>query len=269
MKFVLFIIVSCTLLTATSLAATRIVVMSPAVSPILQQMGLASSVVGTTYNDELFPEATRVGSHLSPNIELIKALQPGLLIVGSERAFPNALAERFDTDLFRYDPRDLEEILASVRQLGERLDRRRETETMIDRARTKLSSVTPLSEPVSAVFEISQRPLKVAGQHNIVTSMIEAAGGRNLVTVEAKHVLLSPEKVLVLNPRVYIYQNGPMNKNPRHPRQRSVFTHLNSLVIEVDQLQFTRPGLNTFDAVLELHQVFIRSTAQADRSSID
>lgn len=241
-------------------AAERIVILHPAVSPILKQLNLSENVVGITYNDEIFEEKTRIGSHLSPNIELIKALRPDWLIVGSKRAFPDEHAKRFQSRIFRYDPPNLEEILNSISRLGEIFQKQKEATRIIDKARSDLENLTKPDFPISVVFEISQRPLKVAGQQNIVTSIVEAAGGVNLVTTDKKHVLLSPEKVLVLDPRYYIFQNGPMNKNPVSPSKRSYFSSLRSLVLEVDQLQFTRPGLNAFEAVILLNKQFTKIT---------
>lgn len=254
-------VVAIMLLLPNILSATeRIVVLHPAVSPILKQLNLSENVVGITYNDEIFEGKTRIGSHLSPNIELIKALRPDWLIVGSKRAFPEEHASRFRSKVFRYDPPDLEDILTSVSRLGEIFQRKQEATLIIERAKRDLKHLVKPAVPVSVVFEISQRPLKVAGQQNIVTSIIEAAGGVNLVTTDKKHVLLSPEKVLVLNPQLYLFQNGPMNKNPVSPIKRSYFGTLRSLVLEVDQLQFTRPGLNAFESAIQLNKQFTKIT---------
>jgi iron complex transport system substrate-binding protein len=189
------------LLVTQAYAAERIVVLHPAVSPILKQLHLESHVVGITYNDDVFTGKTRIGSHLSPNIELIKALRPSWLIVGSKRAFSDELAGRFSSKLFRYDPRSLEEILSTISRLGEVFERQQEAKRIIAKANQDLKHLKRPGKPVSVVFEISQRPLKMAGRQNIVSSIIEAAGGINLVTTDKKHVLLSPEQLLVLNPR--------------------------------------------------------------------
>jgi cobalamin transport system substrate-binding protein len=237
-------------------AVERVVILNTAVSPILQQMDLDEKVVGVTYKDEVYTNRTRIGSHLSPNIELIRALQPDLIIAGSKRAFPVELARRMKSEVFRYDPRNLQEILDAVLQLGKRFQKEAKAREIVQRETEKLAGIKPFADPVSVVFEISQQPLKLAGRENIVNSIIEQAGGRNLISIERKHVLISPEKVLVLNPEIYLYQNGPMNKNPIPPGKRSVFRTLKSEIHEVDQLGYTRAGLNAFDAVVDLHQKF-------------
>ena len=244
------------LLPQTGWSYQRIVLLNTAVGPILKEMGLDSSVVGITYNDETFSDKTKIGSHLSPNIELMKALRPDLIIAGSKRAFSDERGRRFRARIFRYDPRSLSDILNAIRELGNLLDKAERAENIIKKAQLKLSAIKKPEQSKTVVYEISQRPLKVAGQLNIIHSIITAAGGTNLVTSELKHVLISAESVLLANPDFYIFQNGPMNKNPSDPLQRNYFKTLKSRVVEVEQLAFTRPGLNAFEAVVKLNSLF-------------
>ncbi len=240
----------------TSHGYERIVVLYGAASPILKELGAGDRVVGVTRNDGVFSRALKVGSHLKPNIELIKALGPDLVVAGSKRAFPENLAGRIEADVFYYDPRSLEEILLKIEALGRLLGREDRAQALVRRLRDKVSSVAAPAKRPTVVYEISARSLRVAGQRSIITSIIEAAGGVNLVEVEKKHVLLSPEKVMDLSPDFYIYQVGPMNKNPEPPRERPYFRALTSKVVEVDEFEFARPGINAFEAVLDLNKIF-------------
>ena len=237
-----------------AIAIEKLVVLNTAVSPILKEIGMGEAVVGVTFNDETYTNRTKVGSHLSPNVELIKALQPDLMIVGSKRAFPERLKDRFGTEIYRYDPENLEDILNHILKLGVLFEKESRSGTLVLKLRKKLSQFQKPGRLIPVAFEISQRPLKMAGHYNIVTSMIAAAGGRNIVTIEQKHVLISPEQLLVNKPELYIYQNGPMNKNPVPPKDRNYFKRLDTEFWEVDQKVFTRPGINVFDAVIVLNQ---------------
>lgn len=245
------------ILPSTGFSYQRIISLNTAATPILRELELSPMVVGVTYNDEAIPGKTTVGSHLSPNIELIKVLDPDLMIVGSKRAFPDRYRSKIDVKIFRYDPRSLDDILETIKKLGRLLGKVEQANRIVQTARTKLGRIHKTDLDRRIVFEISQRPLKVAGEQNIVTSLIKAAGGVNVIQNDLKHVLISAETVLLLKPDIYLYQNGPMNKNPVPPGERSFFRTLRSRVIEVDQLQFTRPGLNVFDAVLELNRLII------------
>jgi iron complex transport system substrate-binding protein len=186
---------------------------------------------------------------------MIKALRPKLIIAGSRRAFPKGLQDAVKAKVFFYDPRSLEEILEKIRNLGEILGRRKEAMALTSRLEARLSLVRPLPCRPRVVYEISQRPLKVAGQKSIVSAIIQAAGGENVITVKRKHVLISPEEILSLAPDIYVYQVGPMNKNPVPPGKRAYFSALRSKVIRVNEFEFARPGINAFSAVVQLNRI--------------
>jgi len=167
------------------------------------------------------------------------------------------MAERLKTRVFYFNPRSIEDILKRIEDLGQILGRQSKADTLIRRLRDKLKSIKPLEGKPTVVYEISARPLRVAGEDSIVNSIIEHAGGVNLIKVKKKHVLISPEKVITLAPDFYIYQVGPMNKNPLEPERRSYFGLLKSRVVRVDEYEFARPGINAFQAVVDLNRIFL------------
>lgn len=234
----------------------KIVVLYAPASDIVKLLGSKSRVVGVTRTDRNFEKAVKVGSHLRPNIELIRALEPDLIITGSERAFPASLQREFKAAFHRFDPLRLEDVLHSVEELGKLLDAGETAGTIVARLTEKLLEIRKLERVPTVVYEISERPLRVAGNSSIMTSIIEAAGGRNLIPTHKKHVPVSAEKIIDLKPEYYIYQKGPMNKNPEHPQNRSYFRPLQSRVVSVDQYLFSRPGLNAFEAAVQLNRIF-------------
>ena len=238
-------------------AYQRIVVLYAAASPVLKELGVSDRVVGVTRTDHTFKGVRSVGSHLRPNMELLKALKPDLIVAGSKRAFPEEISKRLRTDVFYYDPRSLEDILFKIKALGKLLKRQKRAEELIKRLKGKLEEVKPLKSKPTVVYEIMERPLKVAGSKSIINSIIAHAGGENLVKVKKKHVLISPERVISLNPDVYIYQVGPMNKKPTTPSERPYYKSLRAKVIKVDEYEFARPGINAFQAVVDLNRIFM------------
>ncbi len=256
-RIILMTMIALFLFAAQVFAFQRIVVLYAAASPVLKALGVSDRIVGVTKTDHTFSGVTSVGSHLRPNIELLKALKPDLIVAGSKRAFPKEMSKRLNTEVFYFDPRTLEDILDRIESLGRMLGRQAQAEALIKRLKAKLSEVRPLNRKPTVIYEISARPLKVAGKRSIITSIIEHAGGENLIKVRKKHVLISPEKVISLAPDFYIYQVGPMNKNPLEPGKRPYFGSLKSKVVRVDEYEFARPGINAFQAVVDLNRIFL------------
>lgn len=241
----------------------RLVVLYAPASDLVKLLGGAKLVVGVTRTDHNFQKAVKVGSHLRPNIELIKALEPDLIITGSERAFPASLQKRFQARFYRFDPLSLNGVLRSVESLGELLDAQGAAGKIVARQREKLRHIRKLRSLPTVVYEISERPLRVAGLSSIMTSIIETAGGRNAISTKKKHVVVSAETIIDLDPDLYIYQTGPMNKNPEYPLDRPYFKLLRSRIVPVDQYRFSRPGINVFEATAELNRIFLQE--EADR----
>ncbi len=258
----MLLLIICSIVQRGFTEGMRIVVLYPAVSPILKELGAGKWVVGVTRHDTTFPSAVKVGSHLRPNLELVKALKPDLLIVGSKRAFPPEEAKKFKTKIFRYDPRTLKGILKKIRLLGKELHKQKQAEQLIKKLSLMLKKVKKLPRHPGVIFEVMSTPLRVSGAKDITTDIIHYAGGKNLITLPRKHVSISPEKILALSPEFYIYQVGPMNRHPVPPNKRPYFKTLKACVIKVKESEFSRPGINSFKAVLKLNRIFYRVIAQ-------
>lgn len=260
-EFYLFLIIL--LIPANLFAAERIVVLYPAVSPILVELGLSKEIAGTTKTDDTFKNAVKVGTHLSPNVEVITSLKPDLIIAGSKMAFPEDLKQRLGGEVFYYDPITLEEIISKITELGRILNKGDAASKIINNLKAKMLEIKPINNAagvhpkVSVIYEVTENPLRVAGMDNIVTSIIEAAGGINLIKVDKKSATISIEKVIEANPDFYIYQTGPMNKDPKDPKEREQYKTLKAKFIKVDEFAFSRPGLNSFDSAIMLNKIFI------------
>ncbi len=239
-------------------AYERVVVLYPAVTPILVELGVSNLVVGTTRKDDVLKDVIKVGSHLRPNIELLNALSPDLIIAGSRRAFPEEMEKRVNSDIFYYNPSTLGGIIKKIEKLGVIFKRKEESINLVKNLRNKISNlIIPENKP-TIIYEVMAEPLRVAGSKSIVTSIIKTAGGRNLIDINRKHVVIGIEKIIQLNPDIYIFQIGPMNKNPISPNKRDQLRSLKSEVLRVDELEFARPGINAFDAVLKLNRFLLK-----------
>jgi iron complex transport system substrate-binding protein len=47
-----------------------------------------------------------------------------------------------------------------------------------------------------------------------------------------------------------------MNKNPQNPQERYQYKTLKSKFIKVDEFDFARPGISSFESVLKLNKTF-------------
>jgi iron complex transport system substrate-binding protein len=244
------------LFTTTSHAAQRIVVLAPAAADIIEKLDAAALVVGKTRNVEEFPQATEVGSHIRPNLEIITSLQPDLLVISSNKFFSEAMATVVHAQVFQYSPNSLTEILQQIKQLAELIDRQQQAQQLIELQQQKLTQVLTLNRPPRVLYEITEAPLTIAGSDNILADIIAAAGGELVNGGERKLLRFNPEAVLALQPEIYLWQVGPMNQNPTPPGERGHYALLKADYLQVDQLQYSRANTHSFDNVLELNRYF-------------
>ncbi len=244
------------LFSTSSFAAERIVILAPAAADIIEKLGAAELVVGKTRNVEEFPQAQKIGSHIRPNLELITALDPDLLIISSNKFFSREMAAKIDARLFHYSPNRLEEILEQTIKLATLIDRDEQALLLVEQQRQKLRTMKRLHSSPRVMYEITEAPLTIAGTDNILADIIETAGGEIVSGGKRKLLRFNPEAVLALQPDIYIWQVGPMNQNPTPPAERGQYRLLKTDYLQVDQLQYSRANTKSFDNVLELNRYF-------------
>ncbi len=240
---------------AEPVLAKRIVVLAPAAGDILLQLGLEKQVVGKTRSLKEFPQALKVGSHIKPNVELIKGLNPDLLIISSNRFFSEQMSAAVGAETFVYNPQTLAEILQQIGSLAQLTRQTTAGNKLTQRLRRQLHGLQRLTTRPKVVYEISSMPLSVAGQHNIISDIIRVAGGTPLDFGTRKIIKLGQEAILAHQPDLYIYQVGPMNRNPTPPQERGAYQRLKSRYLKVDQLKWSRANSQSFARVVELNKI--------------
>ena len=232
-------------------ATERIVILAPAAVDVVERLGAGEDVVGVTNSVAEFPEAMRVGTHISPGLELIASLKP-TLIIATSRFSPEA-AGRTGAELFIYEPKDLEGIIIACETLGEKLGRENEAKHLALELKSILAELAPVKNSPTVLYEVRSNPLSVAKDNSIIKSMLETAGMRYAFSGNAG--TLSAEYLLVNQPDYYIYQEGPMNKNPVEPIKRPGWKNFRACTWKVNELEFARANTQIFERVQELNKL--------------
>lgn len=240
----------------SAFAYERVVLLAPAAGDIFIKLHAQDKVVGVTKSNHDFPDTLKIGSHIKPNIELIKGLEPDLLVISSNRFFSDDLAKKVGADVIKYDPTSLDSILQQISQFGDVLNKKNEANTLIKKMENIRSQIKPLAKHPSVIFEVTESPFMIAGQNSIVSSIVSAAGGRLIAPEKRKLAKFNVESVLIDNPDYYLYQVGPMNPKPTPPTERPNYQIMHSKVIKVDQLEFSRANTRSFELALELNKTF-------------
>lgn len=238
-------------LTLSAEAKERVVVLAPAAADVIFRLGAGDSVVGVTNSVTEFPNATQVGTHLNPGIETVASLKPTLIISSSR--FDPEMSSRMGAEHFVYEPKTLDAIIEDIRILAQKLGCEAQGEALALSLEQALLGLTLPENPPTVLYETRSTPLAVAKEHSIMKDILERAGLKYAYPQSSG--IISAEYLLANQPDFYLYQVGPMNKNPVPPLERPGWNTLKSCLWKVEELAFARPNTQVFQTVLELNEI--------------
>lgn len=239
----------------------RIVSLYGGLSEILEALGVADRVVARIRGDETLKNIPTVGTHLQPNVEMILALKPNLVVQGGVSKGMPALrkleAEGLPVAMFA--PHDFPGLFSVIQRLGV-LTGQSKTAAAINRGmQERLQEVAKRvagRKRPRVFFEVRYHNLLAAGRGSMVNDIITRAGGVNIVDSPKKLAPFGLESLLQAKPEVYIIQHGPMNRSPEDIYTRPYFQELpavqNKRVLVVSESLFSRPAPRSAEAVEKL-----------------
>jgi len=183
-----------TLLVALPAAAQtpkRIISAAPSITEMLYALGLGDRVVGVTEFCHYPPEVRqkpKIGSYMRPNLETILAMRPDLAVVLREHGELVTQMERLKLPVLALWHNTLEEIMASILELGQETGvpgrARRQVAEMrasLDEVRLKVAALPRRK----VMFIIGRTPgtiqdLMVVGHSSFLNELMTIAGGENV-----------------------------------------------------------------------------------------
>jgi iron complex transport system substrate-binding protein len=214
--------------------------------------------VARTRGDETLPDLPTVGTHLQPNLEMILALKPDLVVQGGVKKGLTGVKrlEQEGVPVAVFAPQDFPGLFATIRRLGELTGKNDQAAALIQGMEARLREVSRKvagrSQP-KVFFEVRYHNLLAAGQGSLVQDIITRAGGQNLVASPQKLVSFSLEALIKEDPEVYLIQKGPMNRSPQDIKTRPHYDLLRAVkqgrVLVVEESLFSRPGPRSVEAV--------------------
>ncbi len=239
----------------------RIISLYGGLTEVLAALGLAPRVVARTQGDDCLKDIPTVGTHLQPNVEMILALRPDLVVQGGVPKGLPALkrleAEGIQVAMFA--PRDFGGLFSVIQRLGVLTGQSQAAATLVRAMQEKLIEVARRvagRNPPRVFYEVRYHNLLAAGRGSIVHDIITRAGGENILESPQKLTAFSLEALIQADPEVYIIQQGPMNRSPEDIYARPYFQEMRAVkqgrVLVVEESLFSRPGPRSAEAVEQL-----------------
>lgn len=243
--------------------AARIIALYGAYNEILGALGIESRIVARTKADQLPPSIRTkpsIGTHMRPNVEMVLALRPDLVIQGGGRREAMAPVSQLrdqGVPVAVFSPTSFEQLFTVVQRIGLLTGTEDRAAALIREMKARLDAVTAAVSGANrkprVFFEVRYPNLLGAGRNSLVDDVIKHAGGVNCVTADKKLVRIDMESLILWRPDAYVVQRGSMNQDPAEPAQRPNFQVVeavkNGRVLFVDEQVFSRPGPRLVAAV--------------------
>jgi iron complex transport system substrate-binding protein len=238
----------------------RVVSLVPSVTEIVYAVGAGKALVGNT-NQCDFPEAAKsvykVGDFMSPDMERIVALRPGLvfLTLPIHRQLLEKLNE-MKVPVYVSRPADVRAVFHEIDTVARLLGRKAAGESLVAAMRQRLDSVPAFADTPRVYLEISGTPLMTAGGGTFINELLDRAGGRNVFASSVQeYPVVDPEAVLVADPQVILLLHPDMRAHDVARRVGwggiSAVSHYR-VYDQFDEDLFFRPGPRIVDGVVLL-----------------
>ena len=254
----------------------RILPLTPSLSETLFALGLDDRIVGVT-EFATYPKAARkkpkVGTFFKPSLEKILALEPDLVIVGSEHqdGKTSAALKKFAIPVYRVKPVDLNSIYRSISNLGEITGTLKRAQKVILRMKKQVAvierRVTGL-RPQRVFYQVGIDPIVTANRQTFAADLIRRAGGI-LVTADnpIRYPTYALEKIITDAPEVIIISSMSPNTNYQRfclswQRWRTIPAVRNDRIYVVDSDMVDRPSPRIVDGLAKMAE-FIHPEAFA------
>jgi iron complex transport system substrate-binding protein len=191
----------------------RIISLSPAHTEILFALGLGDRIVGVSDYSDYPPEALtkpNVGSYDTPNIEVIIAQEPDLVLATEEHEAETQQLEDRGITVFATNPQTVSEVLETIVTIGKITGKDEEANALVDDMQQRMDAITAKTSQLTAeqrprvFFPIWHDPIWTVGSGTFHDELIQMAGGVNIAGELSGYVDMSLESVIDANPQVII-----------------------------------------------------------------
>ena len=247
----------------------RIVSLSPSNTEILFALGAGDKVVGvTSYCD--YPEEAKtveqVGTFEGPNMELIKKVQPDVVLAGYIQEESVKAIEAMGITVIVTEAESFEAIYQSIGLIGKITGTDAKAEEIVGGMKSKIAEIeakTKDKKKPTVFYVVWADPLTTAGSNTFINDVIKAAGGINTAEKVESWAKYSAEELIKDNPEMLVAALHSTDKgmNKEDLSKNQVFGKLESVkqgkvYVMSDDNVISRPGPRIVQAVEEMHKVF-------------
>ena len=225
---------------------TRIISLVPSQTELLYDLGLRDEVIGITkfciHPDEWFRRKKRVGGTKNVKLDLIKSLNPDLILANKEENIKEEIeCLQNDFPVYVSEISTINEALQMIEDIGSLVHCQEKSMDIVNGIKAEMSTHhLAKKNNINALYLIWQNPYMVAGNDTFINDMMLEAGFNNLVK-QNRYPIMTLEEIKLLNPAVIMLSSEPFPFADKHIHEWQM--HLpNTKIILVDGELFSWYG---------------------------
>jgi len=201
---------------------TRIISLVPSQTELLYDLGLRDEVIGITkfciHPDEWFRRKQRVGGTKNLKIDLIKSLNPDLILANKEENLKEEIEIlQNDFNVYVSDISTINEALQMIEDIGKLVHCQQKSIEIVNGIKAEMMTQSRLEkkDKIDALYLIWQNPYMVAGNDTFIHDMMLEAGFNNLVK-QNRYPMMTLEEIKSTNPTVIMLSSEPFPFADKH-----------------------------------------------------
>ncbi|RAJ06839.1 substrate-binding family protein [Chitinophaga skermanii] len=209
----------------------RIVSVVPSQTELLADLGLDEAVVGITkfciHPETWFRSKTRIGGTKQFKFDVIKALQPDVIIANKEENTQSDIEQLMATyPVWISDIHDIPSACAMIESVGD-ITGTHEKALLISQAiQARFARITPLSQPVSVAYFIWRDPWMVAAPGTFIDHILTRLGMENAFAHTSRYPAVTAEDIVAANPSLVFLSSEPYPFKEKHIEElRTLLPH--------------------------------------------
>ena len=209
----------------------KIISLVPSQTELLSYFGLDKEVIGITkfciHPAKWFTTKTRVGGTKNINIDLIKKLQPDLIIANKEENVKEQIEQLAkDFNVWITDVNTLADALLMIKDIGVLTYKSHESSALIALIKNEFLKYKKPSLKISAVYLIWKEPYMTIGGDTFINDMMKCCGLQNIYEDKTRYPEITLQELQSVNYQLILLSSEPYPFKQKH----------------VDELQKMLPG---------------------------
>ena len=247
----------------SAFAANRIVSLIPSSTELICAIGFKDEIIAVSnfcnYPSEVTEKLPKIGDQ-NLNVEKILSLKPTILVDtnGIHKRY-EGIFQKLKLNYFNIDIKSQENIPTAALALAEKLGNKEKANKFINNWNQELAKIKVINNQKTPkiYMEIWDNPIQAVGCENNIDSIIQVAGGKNVLNKQKDYPVVNSEMILLLNPDIILlaYPEADTKKVAQRPGWKNIRAVKNDNIYIINQDEVVRPSPRNLEAIKSINEI--------------